>query len=381
MANSDVVIVGGGVIGCAVAYFLVTDPAFDGSVTIVERDPSYETASTSLSASSLRLQFSTPENVAMSAYGVEFLAGARERFAADDIDVELAIEPCPYLTLAAPAELPPGVEVELLDGDELARRYPWMDVADVTSAVLGPPQEGLFDGVGLHDALRRAALRRGAELVVGEVTDLVVRDDRVAEVVLGDGRRLSCGSVVDAAGPHARAVARMAGAELPVSPRKRCLFVFRTPNPPRRCPIVVDPVNGIAFRPEGDQFLTTLSRLPEGRDPETVDLRVESDLFEEHLWPALATRVPSFDELRLTTAWAGLYEINPHDHNAIIGPHPEIGNLLFANGFSGHGLQHAPAAGRAVAELIVAGAFRTLDLGALGYERLLREGHAEVQVI
>jgi glycine/D-amino acid oxidase-like deaminating enzyme len=133
-------------------------------------------------------------------------------------------------------------------------------------------------------------------------------------------------------------------------------------------PLTID-VTGVAFRPEGRQYLAIVSP-PAARDPDTEDLEPEYGLFEETIWPALAARVPAFEAIKLTSAWAGLYDYNSFDQNAIIGPHPELGGLLFCNGFSGHGLQQAPAAGRAVAELIVHGAYRSLDLSALGFDRI-----------
>lgn len=380
-SRADVVIVGGGIVGCAVAYFLAGRPDFDATVCVLERDPTYATASTTLSASSLRLQFSTPENVAMSEYSVTFLREARARFAVDGIDAPLAITSRPYLTLAGDqgadalagnsARLrDQGVPVRTLTREQVSREWPWMAVDDVALAALGPDDEGVFDGALLHDALRRAALARGVRVVVQEAIALHRSGDRVEAVETADGSTIGCDAVVNAAGPHARTVATMAGVDLPVSPRKRCMFAFDSRETLAPCPIVVDEVGGIAFRPEGPGYLTTLSRLPDGRDEETMSLAVEPDLFDDHIWPALVNRVPVFDRVRRTSGWAGLYEVNTHDHNAIIGRHPEVANLFLCNGFSGHGLQHAPAAGRAVAELIATGGYQTLDLSALGFDRL-----------
>ena len=142
-------------------------------------------------------------------------------------------------------------------------------------------------------------------------------------------------------------------------------------------PFTID-VNGMAFRPEGGQYLAILSP-PAEQDPDSDDLELEYELFEETIWPALAARVPAFEAIKLVRAWAGHYDYNTFDQNAIIGPHPEIGDLLFCNGFSGHGLQQSPAAGRAVAELIVHGKFLSLDLSNFGYERIA-EGRAMTEV-
>ena len=156
---------------------------------------------------------------------------------------------------------------------------------------------------------------------------------------------------------------------LPVQSRKRCVFPFHSPEPAPRCPLVID-TNGVYFRPEGTGFLCGVA-LPEDQDPECFDFEVQHALFESVLWPALAHRVPGFEAARVGKAWAGHYDVNTLDHNLILGAHPDVDNLLFANGFSGHGLQQSPAVGRALAELVVAGRFETLDLSAFGWQRVL----------
>jgi glycine/D-amino acid oxidase-like deaminating enzyme len=156
---------------------------------------------------------------------------------------------------------------------------------------------------------------------------------------------------------------------LPVRARRRCVFVFACPTPLERCPLVID-TSGVWFRPEGsNRFICGISPDPEN-DPDDPPLDVDHTLFDEVLWPALAARVPAFEALRQSQAWAGYYEFNTFDHNGIVGAHPQISNFYFANGFSGHGLQQAPAVGRGVAELLVHGGYRTLDLSALAFERI-----------
>jgi len=372
----DVVIVGGGAIGCAVASFLLEEPTFDGSVAIVERDPSYREASSALSASSIRQQFSTPENIRMSRFGFEFLR--RLQSGPDGSDVGLVERG--YLYLVPPEGVPEletvhaiqmaeGAEIALLDRDALVTRYPWMGLGGVGCGSLGLAGEGWFDGFGLLQALRRRALARGAQVLRDEVVGMDVRDGHVEEVTLASGRRLVAGNVVNAAGPWAREVAAMAGVELPVEARRRCVFVFNARDPLPDCPLVID-TTGIWFRPEGESFLCGTSPRS-AADLDGLPLEVDWSEFEELLWPALAERVPAFDAIKPVRAWAGYYEVNVLDHNAIIGPHPELANLVFANGFSGHGIQHAPAVGRAVAELIALGSYRALDLSVFGYERVL----------
>jgi glycine/D-amino acid oxidase-like deaminating enzyme len=187
--------------------------------------------------------------------------------------------------------------------------------------------------------------------------------------MFADGTRRPCGAVVDAAGPWAAEVAAMAGVALPVEARRRSVFVFDVErDAPTNCPLVID-TSGAWFRPEGGGFIAGTAP-PEEEDLPDLPLTPDHGLFEDRLWPALARRVPAFDAIRVTNAWAGYYEMNTFDHNAIIGRHPQVTNLLFANGFSGHGIQQAPAVGRAIAELIVHDRFVALDLGVFGFERI-----------
>ena len=156
---------------------------------------------------------------------------------------------------------------------------------------------------------------------------------------------------------------------LPVRPKKRMSYIFDCREDFRKAPLTID-ATGVAFRPEGQHYIATVSP-PKARDPDAHDFEPEYDTFEEIIWPAMAHRVPAFEAIKLSGAWAGHYDYNTFDQNAILGPHPEIGGLLFCNGFSGHGLQQGPAAGRAIAEMILYGAYRSLDLSRLGYGRIL----------
>lgn len=133
--------------------------------------------------------------------------------------------------------------------------------------------------------------------------------------------------------------------------------------------MVIDP-SGAYFRPEGEGYICGIAP-PEDQDPECHDFDVQHALFDEVLWPTLAARVPGFEALRVQRSWAGHYDMNTFDHNVILGPHPAVDNLLFANGFSGHGMQQSPAVGRALSELVTYGAYRTLDLRAFGWQRVL----------
>jgi sarcosine oxidase len=191
-------------------------------------------------------------------------------------------------------------------------------------------------------------------------------------VRLADGGAIRADWVVNAAGPRAAEVAAMASIDLPVRPRKRFVYHFDCRTKLGPAPLTIDP-SGVYFRPEGPAWIGGSSPRDGEPDPDTLDLEVDRGRFEEVVWPALSHRVSAFDSIRLLDAWAGHYAVNTFDHNAIIGPHPALPNLLFANGYSGHGLQQAPAVGRGLAEWIAAGHYETIDLAPLGWDRVLAE--------
>ena len=380
--RADVVIVGGAIIGSSVATFLAGRPDFDGRIVVVERDTTFRTSSTTLSAASIRLQFSTPLNVQISQFGVEFLKSLDRYLAVDGEVPEIDLVENGYLFLASEAGLPTlehnhavqrelGVAVELLTPAELKARFDWMRTDDVAAASLGLAGEGWFDAYALLQGVRRKARSLGVEERVGEVVEVLVDGDRVAGVRLADGSTIEADWVVNAAGPRAAEVATMVGIDLPVRPRKRIVYHLEAPVSLGAAPLTID-MNGVYFRPEGPAYVSGWSPRDGEADPDTLDLVADRAPFESLIWPTLAHRVPAFDQLRLLDAWAGHYEVNTLDHNAIVGPHPRLRNFVLANGFSGHGLQQAPAVGRGLAEWIATGHYETLDLSPLGYERIER---------
>ncbi|MBA3687741.1 MAG: FAD-binding oxidoreductase [Chloroflexi bacterium] len=390
--HADVVIVGGAIVGSAVATFLKRRPDWNGRVLVVERDPTFRTSSTTLSAASIRLQFSTPLNIEISRFGVELIKHLETWLGVDgQPPPEVDFVEGGYLFLASDAGLPilesnhavqreHGVEVALLTPMELRARFPWLNVDDLAGGSLGLADEGWFDAYALLQAFRRKARSLGAEEVTGEVVEIERDGGRTAGVRLADGRRITADWVVNAAGPRAAGIAAMAGLQLPVSSRKRMVFHFdcRTRV---ASPLTID-TSGVYFRPEGPNYIAGSSPHGEEPDPDTFDLEVDRSWFEKVIWPAIAHRVPAFEAIRLLDAWAGHYEVNTLDHNAVIGPHPDLPNFLFANGFSGHGLQHAPAAGRALAEWIATGDYETIDMRPLGYERIAaNQPYRELNVI
>jgi FAD-dependent oxidoreductase domain-containing protein 1 len=380
--RADVVIVGGAIIGSSVATFLAGRPDFDGRVVVVERDTTFRTSSTTLSAASIRLQFSTPLNVQISQFGVEYLKSLDRYLAVDGEAPEIDLVENGYLFLATDAGRPTlehnhavqrelGVPVELLTPAELSARFDWLRTDDLAAASLGLEGEGWFDAYALLQGVRRKARSLGVEERVGEAVEVLLDGDRVAGVRLADGSTIEAGWVVNAAGPRAAEVAAMVGIDLPVRPRKRIVYHLESPVSLGPAPLTIDPT-GVYFRPEGPAYVSGWSPRDGDSDPDTLDLVVDRAPFESLVWPTLAHRVPAFDQVRLLDAWAGHYEVNTLDHNAIVGPHPRLTNFVLANGFSGHGLQQAPAVGRGLAEWIATGHYETLDLSPLGYERIER---------
>jgi sarcosine oxidase len=210
-------------------------------------------------------------------------------------------------------------------------------------------------------------------LIQGQVQAVDAHAGRITGVTLASGERLACGTLVNAAGAGAGALAAMAGIDLPVGPRKRYVYVFDCPQATEalhKAPLTVEP-GGIYFRPEGRNFICGLSP-EEHEEPTVFDWEVDHAWFEERIWPGLAERVPAFEAIKVISAWTGHYDYNALDQNAVIGPHPDVTNFLFANGFSGHGLQQGPASGNAIAELVLHGGYRTIDLTRFGYERITR---------
>ena len=378
-ASYDVVIAGGAVMGSAIAYFLLADGAFDGSVLVVERDPSYDASATARSWGGVRQQFSLPENIKMSLFGIDFVRDAPELLAVDGDSPNLGFHNNGYLFLASPEGLPIlsanvalqqslGASVELMTPSAVAAAFPWLYAADLAGAGYGGEREGWIDPYALLQAFKKKARALGATYLRDEVHAIEVEGKRVVAAGLKERGRIGCGLLVNAAGPQAGAVAALAGVDLPVRPRKRMSYVFdcREELPP--FPLTIDP-SGLAFRPEGPHYIA-IKAPPEEEDPDATDLEEDFGPFDEVIWPILAARVPAFEAIKLQRAWAGYYDYNTLDHNAVLGHHPEIQGFYFCNGFSGHGLQQSPAAGRALAELIIHGSYRTLDLSRLDFARL-----------
>ncbi len=392
-AGADIVIIGGGVIGSACAYYLATMGAFPpGRVVLVERDMTFASCTTARSVGGIRQQFSTPENIAMSQATLALVRALKQTFGAD---AEVGFREQGYLILASETgagilqrnvaiQRSAGADVVLLDPVALAQRFPWLATDGVALGSFGQTGEGWVDPVSLMTLFRSAARAAGVATINDSIVGIEHSLGHVGSVTLGRGNRIECGAVINAAGPAAGAVAALAGIVLPVEPRKRFVYVLDcrdATDAMRQGPLTVDP-SGVWFRPEGRFFLA-------GKSPEEAEEPVcgalddiDHDFFESAVWPRLAARAPVFEAIKVTNAWAGYYDYNTLDQNAVIGPHPTLANFYFANGFSGHGVQQSAAAGRAIAELIVHGGYRSIDLTRFGYGRVARaEPLIELNVI
>ncbi|RVC42113.1 FAD-binding oxidoreductase [Mesorhizobium sp. M4A.F.Ca.ET.090.04.2.1] len=385
----DIVIIGGAIVGSSVAYYL-REEGFSGSIALVERDPQFSHAATTLSLASIRQQFSIPENIRLSQFTLKLFRRLQETFGAE---ADIGFREGGYLILAGDNGLPilkanheaqiaEGADIVLEDPEQLTHRFPWLSAEGISAGAYGRTGEGWFDAHALLMLFRKALRDKKIDFITADVTGIAREGNRVTGVSLDNGEKLEAGIVVNAAGPNAGKVAAFAGLALPVEPRKRNVFVFEAREKYADMPLLVDP-SGIYVRPEGSVYLTGGAEPEEGdHAPDPADFDVNWPLFEEVIWPALATRIPAFEAIKPTRAWVGHYDYNTLDQNAVIGPHPEVENFLFANGFSGHGLQQAPAVGKALSELIVHGGYRTVDCTAFGYSRVA-EGRAsrELNVI
>jgi glycine/D-amino acid oxidase-like deaminating enzyme len=369
-------IIGGGGMGSATACFLSGMAAAGERITVVERDPTYQSASSSLSASSIRQQFSTPASVKLSQFGWDFM-----RSCVDEAGVPggaVGLSERGYMFLGqdhqaaslrerADGNRVLGVAIAEYTPAELSQRCPWLNTGDIAYASVGVAGEGWFDGYMLQQLYRGRARACGVQYVKGDVVRLHTRGSRVVSAELSDGSRIDADRFLNAAGAWSDPLANTVGVEIPVRARRRSIFVVSCPTPIAQFPILID-ASGVFVRPEQHHFLVSVVP-PADRDPDDLPLDPDFSLFDEIAWPTLAERIPAFEALRVERAWAGYYEFNTVDHNGLVG---QIGpdNFYLATGFSGHGLMHSAGVGRGMAELLTHGEYRSIDLSPLSPRRL-----------
>lgn len=373
----DVAVIGGGVIGCSTAHFLKR-LAPDASVAVIEPDPAYEFASTLRASGGCRVQFTRPENIEMSKFSLGFIRDFASLMAVEGREppdvgwVEggyLFIVP-PESTAAlernAALQRSMGCVVDLLGPSELKAKFPSMRVDDLGVGA-HTPHDGWCDPNSLLWGFRKKAASQGVEFIQGRVAAVEVERKAVRALKLEDGRKLVADHYVNATGAWSGQVAAMAGMPLPVVPMKRYEHYFTPGTPMEPLPYVKD-LARMAFRSEGKGFS---GGLVDGSATRGFDFEVDHDYFERVVWPAAAHRFPPLEAAKCHRTWSGLYEVCELDGNPVIGPwRSGAPNFHTVAGFSGHGMMHAPAAGRAIAELIVHGSFQTIDLAKFGYERV-----------
>ena len=373
--SAEIVIIGGAAVGSSIAYFLKRD-GFKGRVVVVEKDPSYQWCATGRAVAGIRQQFSTPENIRLSQFGVGFFKGIKQEFGAD---ADVAFRERGYLIMATPEgrgvlesnialQNSLGADTELLLPKDLMTRFPWLSTEGLGAAGWGRTGEGWVDPSMLRALLQKGAQSRGVTYVADEVVGIGTTGGRIDSVKLAGGGAIATGTVICAAGWHSAKVAAMAGLSLPIHPKKRMVFVVDCKEPLTGAGLMIDPT-GLYFRPEGKFYLTGIQP-PEDDDPDVEDFDIDHEFFDREIWPRLAHRVPAMQALKVQSAWCCHYDLNTMDHNAILGCHPEMPSFVIACGFSGHGLQHSPGVGRAISELVIHRRFVSIDLARFGYGRI-----------
>jgi len=380
----DIIIIGGAIMGSSTAWFLSDDADFNGSVLVVERDPTYEFASTTHTNSCMRQQFSEELNVRISQFAADFVKNLRARMGDDPRIPDLSIRSFGYMYLAdtdASANVlrenlkvqhAAGAATMLMTPDEIKRDYPFYHVDDIKLGSHNLVDEGYWDGSTVCDWWRRQARERGVEYIHNEVTAITknAAGTRVDSVTLRSGEVVSCGQVVNASGPRARLTAAMAGIDIPVEPRKRYSWIFKADKPlDRDLPLTIDP-SGVHVRENGGGTYQAGGHAEVDPAADYDDFTMDFSLWENHIWPIIATRIPPFEAIKVQSEWTGHYAMNTFDQNAIVGPHSQVENFFFINGFSGHGLQQSPAMGRGTAELLVHGRYRSLDMTPFHFDRI-----------
>ena len=382
----DVIIIGGAIMGSSAAWFLSQNPDFNGSILVVEKDQNYEFCSTAHTTSCMRQQFSTKLNVQISQFAADFVLNLQE-YMVDKIRIpKLKINSFGYMYLADDVsfaetlkdnqkiQIEAGAATELLSPTEIKLRYPFYNVEDIILGSINLVNEGYWDSMAVFDCWRNKAQENGVEYIENQVVDIIKNKsgDRIKSIKLRSGELIAGENFVNASGPRAAFTSKMAGIDIPVEPRKRYSWIFKAEKPlDRQLPLTIDP-SGIHVRENGGGTYQAGGHGVEDPAVDFDDFSMDHDLWEEKVWPILAHRIPNFESIKLMHDWAGHYSMNTLDQNAIVGPHNEVQNFFFLNGFSGHGTQQAPAMGRAVSELLTYGAYQTLDMTPLHYERLMK---------
>lgn len=373
----DIAVVGGSIIGSAVAYFLLRGSP-GAKITVIESDPSYEYAAAPRSSGNIRQLWGLPENIAMAKFSREFYVRFPQDMAVEGYDASIGwcqrgylwFEPVGSRKLlernyANQQKL--GVNSTILEAADIKRMFPSLTVGDGEAAAWSP-DDGWLDGYSVVQGFRRKARSIGTNYIKDRVVGIAAANKRVGRITLESGATVDADIVVNASGAWAPYIADMVGMKLPVIPLRRMKFYFDIPAPIEELPAVRD-FPRLTFRPEGKGYFAGVSTL---EDKPGFNFNVDHDFFEEAVWPALASRVPAFETLKVRNGWAGHYEQNTLDTCLIIGRWiGGLDNFYVVTGFSGNGIMHGPAAARALSELILHGRFTTIDMSRLTYQRVI----------
>jgi sarcosine oxidase subunit beta len=372
MHTADVVLIGGGIVGSSIAYHLVA--AGCKSVLVIERESAQGKGSTGKSMGGVRAQFSTPVNIQMSLYSIPFYASFEEQlgypcdyrpqgylFCATN-DKHLA-----YLRANYEKQVALGLKnVRLIGGDEIRSWFPQLRADDIVGGSFCST-DGFVDPYSAMVGFMTWASEHGAALWKNAGVAGITRDAGGSFEVATARDRVSTRAVVNCAGAWAAPLAKMVGIELPVEPLRRMLVPTEPFDQfPHTAPMIIDMSTGFHFRPESRGFLLAWN------DPEeTPGYKTDFDAgFIEKILMRAADRVPMFENVEINPkrAWAGLYEMTP-DHHPILGESPDVPGFFFANGFSGHGVMHAPATGKILGDLILGGKTDLIDASLLNSSR------------
>jgi len=376
--QADVIIVGGGVIGSSIAYNLLNDD-FDGDVVLFEKDKTYEYASTPRSAGGIRQLFTTGVNVEMGKYAVEKYSTFKEDMAIDDELAEIDFQQNGYFFLVNKEENMKQLEEqaalqrqfnvgsEVIERDKLSDIIPEINTHDLAGGIYSG-KDGYLDPYSVMQGYMKKAKQLGATYIYEEVKE-ITKDGKNVSGVITEKDVYKAPIVINCAGPWASTLSETLNLPIPVIPLKRQIIQFNIAEPlEKRLPLTVDP-SGVYFRHEGNSIICGYA---EEVKPQ-IEFSWRRDFFMEFLWPILANRVSNFEKAKIQSGWAGIYSHNTEDQNAIIGEHPDLSGYHLAVGFSGHGMQQAPAVGRGFSEYIRNGKYETIDFSLLGFDRFQKE--------
>jgi len=374
-----IVIIGGGIMGSAIAYSLARAGVV-AEVTVVEPDPTYEFAATPRAVGGIRLQHAVRENVEMSLYGDSVYSAFDQQVTGGKVSFDPQFHRIGYLFLVEGAEARAaldanvrmqqalGVAVDVLDQAEMRRRYPSFTFAGAEAGALSPA-DGQIDPNAALMGYRRAAEGLGITYLKDRVVALDLAGNRVALARLESGGTLPVEIVINTANCWAADVCAMVGVSVPIEPMRRQQFHFLSQDPVETFPAIRH-MRGFAVRQHSGVYLCGHTNFNE---PGGFNWTLQHEVFDDHLWPQLAEQCRAFETIKPRGGWVGHYDMNRLDGNPVIDWIDRVPNMLLCAGFSGHGLQHAPAVGRAVKEMIVDGGFRSIDLSRFSWQRIVDE--------